>query len=184
MKLNFDNLSSKDPKIRYGCTKELLNIGKDKPAILYNYFDRFEKMLKSENNIFKWTAIDLIGYLSSVDNENKTDKKIPDLIKLLHCGQLITCNHAIFAIGLIAQNKPKHRKRIIKELLTISKDRFETDECKNIAIGKVVETLNRFSDEINNEKLLIDFVAEATNNSRNATKKKAERLMKKISKSI
>jgi hypothetical protein len=82
--LDLDKLKSKDPKVKYGFTKELLNLGKGKPGLLYEYFDYWVEMLKSENNIFKWTATDLIGYLSAVDRENKSVRQIENLFDLLH----------------------------------------------------------------------------------------------------
>ena len=102
--LDFDRCNSKDPGIKYGFTTELLTIAANNPELLYDHFKHFRKMLKSDNNIIKWTGIDIIGYLSALDNDKKTDKKIKDLIGLLHGGKLITCNHSIFALGLIAKN--------------------------------------------------------------------------------
>ena len=168
--------------MKYGFAKELLKKGAESPEHLYDYFEQWTQMLKDENNILRWTAIDIIGYLSSVDESNKTEQSIPDLIQLLHSGHLITCNHAIFALGLIAQNKPKHRKKILTELVAISNDEFESEECKNIATGKVIESFNFFLDDIKDDKPVINFIRAATRNSRNATKQKAERLISKIEK--
>jgi len=181
-KLDFDRLNSKDPKIKYGFTKELLTIGANNPELLYNHFDHWDKMMLSDKNIIKWTAIDIIGYLSSVDKENKTDSRISNLIGLLHSGHLITSNHAIFAFGLIAQNKPIHRKMIIKELTAISKDKFDTEECKEIAKGKVLETFKSFFTDIKDDKSVIDFIQIATNSQRNSTKKKANQLLRRLEK--
>jgi hypothetical protein len=180
MTLDFDQLYSKDPRVKYGFTKELLNIAANNPELLYNHFEHFQKMLNSDNNIIKWTAIDIIGYLSVVDVDNKTDNKISDLIILLHGGKLITCNHAIFALGLIAQNKKKHRIRILKELIEVSNDTFETGECKNIATGKVLDVFKSFPGEVSNDKAAIEFIVNATNNLRNSTKKKATQILLKL----
>ncbi len=178
--LKLDKLQSNDPKVKYGYAKKLLQLAKDSPTFLYDYFDIWVEMMESENNILKWTAIDLIGYLSAVDKENKTDQKIESLLDFLHGGHLITSNHAIFALGLIAKNKPEHRTKIIKELLAVSKDKFETGECKNIAIGKVVLALNGFLDDIRGDKKILTFVKESQLSTRHATKKKADALMKKL----
>ncbi len=70
-----------------------------------------QKLSTSDNNVLKWTVIDIIGYLSASGAENKTINKIHELIELLYQGVLITCNHAIFALGLIAKNKPEHKKK-------------------------------------------------------------------------
>jgi hypothetical protein len=180
MTLDLDKLNSKDPKVKYGFAKQLLKLGKDTPSLLYDYFDYWVEMMKSDNNILKWTAIDLIGYLSAVDRENKAEQKIKSLLGMLHGGHLITSNHAIFALGLIAKNKPEHRTKIIKELVAVSQDKFDTDECKNIAIGKVVVALNEFLEDINDNKEVLTFIKQAQHSTRNATKKKADALMKKL----
>lgn len=179
--IDLDKLNSKDPKVNYGFIRQLLKLCKDTPALLYDYFDYWADMMKSENNILKWTAIDLIGYLSAIDRANKTDLIIKQLLGMLHGGHLITSNHAIFALGLIAKNKPGHRSKIIKELIAVSQDPFDTDECKNIAVGKVVVALHGFLEDIKNNKEVLTFIKQAQHSSRKATKKKADALMKKLS---
>jgi len=180
--LDFERLNSKNPKIKYGFTKELLKIAAINPEKLYDYFDQWNEMLLSDNNIIKWTAIDIIGYISSVDDDNKTDEKISDLFGFLHSGKLITCNHAIFALGLIAQNKPIYQAKIIEELLRIRDDRFDTGECKAIAVGKVLESFKVFIMDIKNDEAVLDFIQKATESQRNATMKKAFKLLQRIDK--
>lgn len=180
--LDFERLHSKDPKTKYGFIKELLRIGAINPEMLYGYFNHWNEMMLSENNIFRWTAIDIIGYLSSVDADNKTDEKINDLIGFLHSGNLITCNHAIFALGLIAQNKQQHQAKIIEEFLRIPDDMFETGECKAIAVGKVLESFKVYILDIKNDEAVLDFIRKATESQRNATKKKAFQLLQRIDK--
>ncbi len=184
MKSTFDfgKLKSTDPKIKFGFAKELLKIGAESPQQLYTHFDFLLTLLDEQNNILKWTGIDLMGYLSSVDQENKIDNCIQRLVKLLHSGQLITCNHTTFALGLIAQNKPQFKKKIFKELLLVDQDVFDINECKNIAIGKVLEVFKTLIDDIMQYKEAIDFINRTTENSRNATKKKAIQLLNKINK--
>lgn len=178
----FSKLQSPDPKVKYRFAKELLRTGAENPELLYSHLDLLITLLHEKNNILKWIGIDLIGYSSAVDKENKTDGQIKQLVKLLHGGHLITCNHAIFALGLIAQNKQQHKKKIIKELLLVDKDNFDTDECKNIATGKVLEAFKQFIPDIMDDKEAIGFINRATENSRNATKKKAIQLTNKIQK--
>lgn len=179
---DFDKLKSSDPRIKYGFAKELINIGSENPQQLYKHLDLLLTLLNEQNNILKWTGIDLMGYLSSVDQENKMDGCIQSLIKLLHVGHLITCNHTTFALGFIAQNKTQFKKKIFKELLLVDQDVFDINECKNIAIGKVLEVFKTLIDDIMQYKEAIDFINRTTENSRNATKKKAIQLLNKINK--
>ncbi|MBK9013799.1 MAG: hypothetical protein IPM82_06775 [Saprospiraceae bacterium] len=180
--LNLDKLDSHDAGEKYHFAKDLLQMAKKNPAKLYPYFDRWVMMIKGDNNVLKWVATDIIGHLSSVDTAEATVQQIDGLVKFLHSGNLITSNHAIFSLGLIAKNKPEQRERIIKELLAISKAVFTSDECKDIAMGKVVDTLNGFRDEIQDDEAALNFIRQARLCPRIATKKKADALMNKITK--
>ena len=178
--LDLYKLDSKDPKIKYGFAKELIKIGKSDPKLLYEYFDFWTNLITSDKNIIKWTAIDILGYISPVDKANRLPGQIENLFKLLHSGNLITCNHAVFALGLIAKNIPTQRTRIIKELVTISGDTFDTEECRAIATGKVIETIKHFPGEIVDNQDVLEFIKKAQSSQRNATKKKADSLMIKL----
>ena len=67
----------------------------------------------------------------------------------------------------------------IKELISISDDEFETNECKNIAIGKVLEAIRPFVSDLKYNSSVISFIENATKSERSSTKKKAEQLLKK-----
>jgi hypothetical protein len=182
--LDFNKLDSKDPKVKYGFTKELLKIGESDPGLLYDYFEFWTDLITSDKNIIKWTAIDILGYISSVDKDNLIPGQIGSLYKILHSGNLITCNHAIFALGLIAKNNPNQRAKIIKELVKISTDTFETEECKAIATGKVIEAIKDFPEEISANQDILRFIKNAQLSQRNATKKKADSLITKLTKEL
>lgn len=66
---DFKKLTSSDPKTKYGFAKELLKIGVENPLQLYKHLDILITLLDEKNNILKWTGIDLMGYLSSVDQK-------------------------------------------------------------------------------------------------------------------
>lgn len=179
-KINLNNLLSDDPKVKYGSAKKVIVISKKYPVGLYRSFDFFVKLLHSENQIIKWTAIQVIGNLSKVDKKKKVDKLLPQIVGFLKSGKLITANNAILALSEIARNKPEYSDRIIKEFLKIEDYNFDTQECKNIVIGKVLLALDKLKDQIKNRKSVLSFVERQTNNSRNATKKKAQELIKKL----
>lgn len=181
-KINLNDFSSTNAKIKYACAKQAIAISKDNPTKLYPDFDFFVKLLDSPNNILKWTAIQVIGNLSKVDGKEKIDELLSRILGFLKLGQLITANNAILALTAIACNKPKHSNKIIKELLGVKNYGFETSECKNIVIGKVLLAFDRLQDQIRDKKEALLFIEKQINNPRNATGKKARILSKKISK--
>jgi hypothetical protein len=175
-----ENLSSKKPKVKYSSANKLVSIAEKEPAMLYPCFDFFVNLLDNDNQTLKWIAIRIIGRLSKVDEEGKVDRLLKRLISLLNCGKLITANNAILALGEIARNMPRHKKKIIKELLMVEGYKYDTGECGNIAIGKVIETLGNFKGELEGDKDVVAFLKRQTKNTRNATSKKAKQLLKNL----
>lgn len=177
--INLADLSSKDPKIKYGCAKNLLAVAKEKPAEIYPNLDFFVELLDSENNIIKWTAIDIVGRLARVDEAKKIDALMGRLFELLNTGKMITANHAIMALADIALARPEHQERITDELLKVERYNYDTDECRNIAMGAVIQAIDSYFTELEDRKAAIGFTRRQTQNSRNATKKKAEKFLAK-----
>lgn len=183
-KINLEDLSSKNPGVKYGCARKLLITAEHNPASLYSDFDYFVTLINSENRIIKWTAIDIIGNLSRVDKDKKIDKFIDKLFNLLDAGEPITANHAISALSDIALARPELTDEIIGELLKVEHYNYVTDECRNIALGKVVLTLERHFKGLKDKHKAVEFVKRQTKNTRAATSRKAEKFLKKIEKSF
>jgi hypothetical protein len=175
--INLTDLSSKDPKTKYGCVKNLLAIAQENPAEIYPNLDFFVELLESENNIIKWTAIDIIGRLARVDETKKIGALLGRLFGLLNTGKLITANHAIMALADIALVRPEHQPKITDELLKVERYNYDTDECRNIAMGTVIRALDSYFSGLKDREAAIDFVRRQTQNSRNATRKKAEKFL-------
>ncbi len=181
-KVNLADLSSSDAKIRYGCARNLLTVAKHNPTELYPNIARFVELLNGANKIIKWTAIDIIGLLSQVDKEKKVDKLLGRLFELLSDGNMITANHAIAALANIALTKHEFQKEITAELLKVEQYDYETNECRNIALGKVILAISQYFRQLEDKSAVIDFVKRQTGNTRNATKKKAERFLRNLDK--
>lgn len=181
-KLNLNDLLSDDSKVKYGIAKKAIAVSQENPAELYPSLEFFVKLLDSENQIIKWTAIQVIGYLSCVDKKKKVDKLLPRLINLLNGGKMITASNTILSLSEIASHKPEYQNRIISELLTVENYDYETAECRNIVLGKMILALGKFKDKIKNKKEALDFLERQTKNTRNATKKKAHELLAKLKK--
>ncbi len=177
--INFTELLSEDPRIRYGCAKNLLAVAAEKPSEIYPDLDFFVKFLNGKNKVLKWTAIDIIGAVSRVDDADKVDKLIGKLFGLLNAGNMITANHAITALANIARAKPAYQTEITRELLRIEHYNYDTDECRNIAIGKVILAIGTYFNKLEDKEKTIEFVRRQTQNTRNATRKKAGQFLKK-----
>ncbi len=182
VKINLADLNSTDPKVKYACTRNLLAAASDSPEEIYGDLDTFLELLDSENNVLKWTGISIIGSLARVDKAGKIDAQIDKLVGLLNTGSMITANNAIIALANIAVAKPEHRDRITEELLKVESYKYATEECSRIAAGKVIEGISLYLHDIHDisdKDRVIAFAKRQAGSSRNATRKKAEQLLKK-----
>ncbi len=178
--IRLERLSSSDPKIKFGTAKKLIELAKTHPESLYPAFDSIVPILDDQNNIIKWSAIDAIGYLACVDENHLVDSLLPKLCSYLRCGRMITANHAIAALGRIAAARPELQAEITAELLKVDRYRYDTKECNNIAVGKTLEAIASYSDEVKSSARIRSFARRQLKNTRNATKRKAEKLLRKL----
>ncbi|MCX6353825.1 MAG: hypothetical protein NTZ78_02835 [Candidatus Aureabacteria bacterium] len=180
MTLHLEDLSSRDPKIKYACAKMAIAVSREDPGELYPHLDFFVTLSEGENQIIRWAALQVIGNLSRVDGKKKIDRLIPRLAAFLRCGKMITAAHAIGALAQIAAHKPEHRGGILKELIKVEKYTYDTPECRNVAIGHVINALAGFKDEVKNRKDSVMFLKRQTKNTRAAVRKKAGELLKSL----
>jgi len=179
----FDGISSENPSVKFKSAKILRIISERNPQILYSRMDFFVNLLDSENNILKWIAIDVIGNLTPVDSENKFDKMFKKYYSFLSDESMITISHVLDDSGKIAKAKPHLTKKITNELLKIERaapSTHITQECKNILLGKAILAFGMYYDKIENKDEVISFVKRQLHNTRNATKTKAEKFLKKF----
>jgi hypothetical protein len=175
----FAGLSSKLPRVKFGCSKTLLLLSEKHPELLRGSIETIAEQLDSNNRILKWNAIAILGNLARVDAEGRIRSRLKKLYSFLAVGELIAANTAIAALGKIARAFPEERKRIVARLLGIEGQSFETEECRNIAIGKTILALGMFCDPATPGKPVLDFVGRQTGNSRRATANKAKAFIAK-----
>ncbi len=178
-KLDLADLASTDTKVKYACVKAVLATAAARPAELYPHLGSFIRMLENDNRIFRWTAIDVVGAMGRVDKIKAVDELIDHLVAMLDTGNMITANHAISALADIARARPEHRPQITAEILKVERCRYETDECRNIAMGKAIVAIDSYFADLPDRQPTLDFVGRQVGNSRPATAKKAAQFLSK-----
>ncbi len=179
----FNGVSSANALIRYGCAKILRIVSEENPEKLYPRMDLFIEQLNSDKRILKWNALYIIANLARVDVEDKFDDIFDKYYGLLDAEYMITVANVVSNSGKIAKAKPHLTKKITRELLKTENLTIKshlTQECKNIIIGHAISALDMYFDQIENKNEVISFVKRQLNNTRNATKIKAEKFLEKI----
>lgn len=177
----FKGVSSENKRIKNGTAKILRTVSEEYPEKLYPKFDFFVEHMNGDDTILKWLAMDTIANLAPVDRENRIDKMLKKYYALLSDETMITAAHAVESLGKIAKAKPKYQDEITRQLFRV-KTIERGPECRNILLGKVILAFDGYIDQIQDRDEIISFVKKELNNSRNATKSKAEKFLKKLGK--
>ena len=156
-----------------GCLPRLRIISEKKPAVLYPEFDRLVSLLDSENNIFKWGAILCIGNLAVVDSEGKIDRILDKYLQPISGRVMITAANVIVGAGKIARAKPHLAGKIARALLRVERANYQTEECRNVALGHAVASLDLFFEHLDKPQPVMEFVQRQLHNRRNAVRVKA-----------
>lgn len=175
----FEGLKADQANIKYGCDKILRRISEKAPALLYPHFNFFANNLSSENTFFKWGAIHILANLAAADSENKFERICDQYFAPIPGPVLITAANVINGAAKIALAKPELTERIAQALLQVEKAKYQNAECRNIALGHVIKSVDHFFGQIKDKEPMIKLIRKQLKNSRNATKKVAEKFAKK-----
>lgn len=176
-------IASANPRVKFRSAKILRIISQKNPKLLYSSWGLFVKLLDSENNIIKWNAIDIVANLARVDSDRKFDKLFRKFYSaLLYEGSLITAGHVVSGSSTIVKARPDLQGKITQELLKMEKIPLPTEECRNILIGHTIKAFYAYLDHIKDKNEIASFARGQLNNSRRATKAKAEKLLRKLEK--
>ena len=171
-------ISSDRADMKFKCGKVIRTLSEEKPVIVYPYWDFFKELLASDNTFIKSIGMAIIANLTKVDTKNKFVDIFNEYYDLLNDKSMITAANLAGYSGMIAKAKPDLQNNITTKLLEIDKTHHST-ECKNIIKGKAILSFNEYFDQSENKQMILEFVKCELKNGRAATKKKAEKFLKK-----
>jgi hypothetical protein len=174
-----DGLTATEANVKYGCAKILEALSEENPGALYPQFDRLVAFLHAKNRILTWEAIRILANLSRADSEGKIEALLDTYFGPIRGPVLITAANIIKGSATIARAKPHLTPRVVNELLGIEKASYRTPECRNIALGKAIDALDAIFEQIEDPKPVLRFVRKQQHNPRQATRRRAERFLKR-----
>ncbi|UCF09178.1 MAG: hypothetical protein JSW28_05750 [Thermoplasmata archaeon] len=171
-------ISSEKPEVRFGCAKILRTVSRERPDALYPDMHFFIDLLDSDNNIIRWNAMDVVANLTRVDSEKKFEDVFHRYYALLEDESMVTAAHVVDNSGKIAMAKPHLALKITRELLKVE-EISRNSECVNILSGKAILAFEEYFELIENKKEVMAFAKRQLKSTRPATRKKAEKFVKK-----
>jgi hypothetical protein len=180
LKQVLEGAASENKRVKNASAKCLREVSRTNPKKLYPNFNFFIELISGDDTILKWNAIEVLSNLTKCDTENKFNAKVLNkYITLLSDESMVTAANTVTALGKVALNKPRLRKKITEELIKVD-TLPHSAECRNILAGKAIETCGKYIDKLKDKKEIKRFAEKHLKNRRNATRKKAETLLLKI----
>ncbi len=166
-------------RVRFGCLKDLRRLSEESPQSLYPDFDKFVRLLDHPNSIFRWNTAHILANLARVDRSHKLAPLLGRFLKPVVGPQMIGAANVIQAAAVIAAAQPRLADKLAAGILAVGRARYETEECRNVAIGHAIQSLDRFFGCIPHQRAVLSFVRRQLDNPRPATRRKAEKFLKK-----
>jgi hypothetical protein len=91
---------------------------------------------------------------------------------------MITAANAIQGGARVARARPELADRIAVEILKVTRARYQTPQCRNVAIGHAIVALGDMLPLLRDPAPAVRFVRRQARNPLPATRKKAERFLK------
>jgi hypothetical protein len=174
-----DALALHQARTRYGSAKLLLLLSERDPAQLYPRFDFFARLLDSDARILRWNSARILGNLACVDRQNKIEKLLDRYLAPIAGPEMIAAANVMQGAAEIAKAKPHLAGRIATAILKVHHATYARPECSHVAAGHAIQALDRFFDHLRIRKPILAFVAAELTNPRPATRKKAEKFLRK-----
>ncbi len=175
-------VSGEAARARFGCAKTLQVLSKSNPELLYPHFDFFVRLLDSPNKILQWEAALVLAELAHVDADDKFSQIFDKYFAPIGGPVMITAANVIRGGAEIVAAKPHLADRIAAEVLKVASARYQTAECRNVAISHAIVAFGEFLHLLRDPAPVIRFVQGQLRNSRPATRKKAEQFLKTLQK--
>jgi len=171
-------LEADKARVKYGCAKALRLISEQRPDRLYSHFDFFVRLLDHESKILQWDATFVLSHLARVDTDDKLTAMFAKYFSAIPGPVMITAANVIQGGARIAQAKPHLADRIAAEVLKVATARYQTPECRNVAIGHAILALGTILPLLRDPTPAVQFVRNQIRNRRPATRRKAEQFLK------
>ena len=170
--------SSEKATIKYKSLKVLTLLSEQNSKLLYSKWDFFVNLLDNENTFLRTIGATIIANLTIVDKDQKFENIFDKYYNLLEDKSMINAANIAQRSGIIAKAKPHLQDEITNKLLKIDKT-HHSSECKNIIKGKAILSFEEYFEEYKNKEKIIQFAQKELKNTRSATRKKAEKLIRK-----
>jgi hypothetical protein len=174
-----EGMKAKPVNVKFGCEKVLRIISQKRPERVYPHFLQIAEFLDSENKILTWGAILILANLAVVDRKHHFVSFFDRYYRPILGPDMIAAANVIGGSVKIARAYPHLVERIKTEILKVQKAKYKTPECRNVAIGHAIDSLEGFYDLIEDKRSVALFIKKQISNPRRTVAAKAAQFMRR-----
>lgn len=184
MILQLIDLESTEPSaIKFTAEKAVRNLSENNPELFVGLEDKVFSLLKNENTFIRLGNIITCSNLAPIGTEKMYKLYKESYIPFLYSKNVAEFGNAVKGIPKIMSSFPLLEKELIDPLFEADQRVFihkgkPSPECSNVAAGKVIDVFAKISNNSLYREEMLDFAKRNLNNTRNSTKRKAEKLIK------
>jgi hypothetical protein len=165
--------------VYYHCYYVVEKASRNSPNLFYPYWGEIAQLLYHKNSYHRDIALEIIGNLSKVDQENRFVEIEDDYFKIINDEKFMTGNCCVKNMLKIYRHKPEQRERIIETLLDIDNRCDYTEKQKGVLKADVLEIFDEVYKEVTQREKINEFIKTELHSISPKTRKKAKELVKK-----
>ena len=179
-KIAVDNMTGHNHiMVYYHCYEVLKEATKISPAKFEQYKDEFIKLLEHRNSYHRDFALEIIGNLTKVDEEDRFSEIKDDFFSIVNDEKFMTGNCCVRNLLKIYQHKAELRDQIIELLLDIDKHCDYTEKQKGVLKADILDIFDEVYRDVTDRDKINEFMKAEVNSISPKTRKKAKELVKK-----
>lgn len=185
LQILIDIEKSEPSAIKFTAEKTVRNLSENNPELFVGMEDKVFSLLKSENTFIRLGNIITCSNLAPIGTEKISELFKEVYISFLYSKNIAEFGNAVKGIPKIISSFPLLEKKLIQPLFEADQRVFihkgkPSPECSNVAAGKVIDVFAKISNNLSYREEMLGFAKRNLNNTRNSTKRKAEKLVKKL----
>lgn len=165
--------------VYYHCYYVVEKASRERPELFYAYWGEMAGLLHHENSYHRDFALEIIGNLTRVDQENRFAEIKDEYFSIVNDEKFMTGNCCVKNLLKIYRHKPEQREQIIDILLDIDNRCDYTEKQKGLLKVDVLEILDEIYGEAPERNRINEFIKTEANCISPKTRKKAKELIKK-----
>lgn len=165
--------------VYYHCYYVVEKASQKRPEMFYSYWDEIAALLHHENSYHRDFAVEVIGNLTRIDQENRFAQVEADYYNIINDEKFMTGNCCVKNLLKIYHHKPEQRRRIIETLIDIDNHCDYPEKQKAVLKADILEIFDSIHEEVSEQDKINQFIKAQANSISPKTRKKAKELIKK-----